>query len=45
MDARSDASDKIIIQTFEGDPATQDLRLTATIGTTLEELSGAAKPF
>jgi hypothetical protein len=45
METRSDACDKIIIQTFEGDPATHDLRLTATIVTSLEALRGAAKPF
>jgi hypothetical protein len=37
------ASDKVIIQTFESDHETLELRLTATIITSIEELHGRAK--
>ncbi len=37
-----DACDKVIIQTFEGDQDTLELRLTATIVTSMAELRARA---
>ena len=38
----SEGGDKVIIQTFEGDLDTLELRLTATIVTTMAELRARA---
>ena len=37
--------DKVIIQTYEGDIETMDLRLTATIVTSMAELRARASAF
>lgn len=37
-DERNTGTDKVIIETFEGDQETLELRLTATIVTTMAEL-------
>jgi hypothetical protein len=42
LDDRSDGCDKVIIQTYEGDFDTMNLRLTATIVTSMAELRARA---
>jgi hypothetical protein len=42
LDDCSAACDKVIIQTFEGDMETMNLRLTATIVTSMAELRARA---
>lgn len=45
LDDRSAGCDKVIIQTYEGDIETMDLRLTATIVTSMAELRARAPAF
>jgi len=42
LDDRSAGGDKVIIQTYEGDMETMNLRLTATIVTSMAELRARA---
>jgi hypothetical protein len=44
-DQCSEGCDKVIIQTFEGDLETMNLRLTATIVTSMAELRARAPAF
>jgi primosomal protein N' len=45
LDDRSEGCDKVIIQTFEGDHDTMNLRLTATVVTSMAELRARASAF